>query len=348
MSSGHAPVTTGRVTISLVTFNGLAWLPGCIASIRAQTLRPIEILIIDNASTDGTADWLRMQAEADETMVFEESPRNLGFAKAHNRNIFAARGEFVCLLNQDLELDERFLEEAVEPFALDARIAAVQGRLRRLARPGVRVSVLDSTGLVMRRDRRAVSRSQGEEDRSSHAADGPVWGADGPAPVYRRSALMDARVPATRGGWEVLDEDFFMYKEDVDLAWRLRNLGWTAWYAPAALAWHARGAQSLRGVAGALAVRRSVPTWVTAVSWRNQRLLLIKNETVLGFLRHLPWILPRELAAFLWMLSAPRRDETLGSLLRRLLLAIRKRRYLHRLGSRGNDSAAKRWPHRDA
>ena len=93
----------------------------------------------------------------------------------------------------------------------------------------------------MHRDRRVVARRQGEPEDERDLIAGPVWGVDGPAPVYRRAALLDVREPRTGGGMEVLDEDFFMYKEDVDLAWRLRKRGWRAWYEPDALAWHARG-----------------------------------------------------------------------------------------------------------
>lgn len=332
------------VTVSLATFNGLKWLRGCFASLATQTLPPIEIFVVDNASTDGTVEWLRAQAERDDRVRLYESPENLGFAKAHNRNIFQAQGEFVCLLNQDVELDEHFLEKAIKPFDLDARIAATQGRLRRLSPDGRRSSVLDSTGLVMRRDRRVVSRSQGEHDGPRYAAPGPVWGADGPAPLYRRSALLDARLPASTGGWEVLDEDFFMYKEDVDLAWRLRRLGWTSWYAPAALAWHARGAGGSRAITlfDEYRAGRAIPRWVKNLSWRNHRLMQIKNEALAEYVRRLPWIARREVLSFGFMLVAdPLRLMSVPALFTALPFTVRKRRYLaHRTSSRGTNMSA--------
>lgn len=322
-----------RVTISLVTFNGTRWLPGCLASLRAQTLPPVEILVFDNDSSDGSIELLRTEAKRNNRLNVLESRENLGFARAHNRNIFAARGEFVCLVNQDMELHGRFLEEVAKPFGADDRIAAVQGRLRRLASDGTRLSVLDSTGLVMHRDRRAVSRGQGEQDGPRHEIPGPVWGADGPAPVYRRVALMDARVPASRGGWEVLDEDFFMYKEDVDLAWRLRNLGWTAWYEPAALAWHTRGAggTAAKSFVGVARAGRSIPREVKVLSWRNQRLMQLKNESASRFLRDLPWIVRREVLAFGFMLLTDwRRLAAVLQLIRLVPRALHKRPYARR------------------
>jgi hypothetical protein len=184
---------------------------------------------------------------------------------------------------------------------------------------------------VMHRDRRAVSRAQGEQDGLVHAAPGPVWGADGPAPVYRSVALVDARTPSSSGGWEVLDEDFFMYKEDVDLAWRLRNLGWIAWYQPSALAWHARGAGG-SGAKGLLEIARagqSIPRWVKDISWRNQRLMQLKNERTAEFIRDLPWIVGRELLSMGYLVTtAPSRLSSLGPLLASMQAMARKRRFI--------------------
>ena len=190
--------------------------------------------------------------------------------------------------------------------ALEQRpeVGSVQARLRRLAAPGERSELIDTTGLEMHRDRRVVSRGQLAVDRGADLA-GPVWGVDGAAPVYRLAALESARLPRSDGSGttEVLDEDFFSYKEDVDLAWRLRRLGWEAWYEPAALAWHARGGGDT-GVSGWREVARanmSNPPKVRALSWRNQRLMQLKNEEAGSFLRDLPWIARREAMAWVFI-----------------------------------------------
>lgn len=333
--------TNRTLTISLVTYNGRRWLPGCLDSVAAlnrSDATAIELIVLDNASTDGTLELLRERLRGDSQARLIESAVNLGFAAAHNRVINEARGAFVLLLNQDVELDAAFAENALAAFGDRPDVAAVQGRIRRLAADGSRLKVLDTTGLSMGRDRRFVSRSQGLPDSAAVAVPGPVFGADGPAPVYRRAALLDARLPRTGGGWEVLDEDFFMYKEDVDLAWRLHLLGWQAWYEPTALAWHARGAGG-PAAAGMLAIARSnrtIPRWIKAISWRNQRLMQVKNERVGSYLRDLPWILRRELLSLGFMLVAdPRRLVAIPRTARALPTAMRKRRYLNRRLARG-------------
>jgi GT2 family glycosyltransferase len=238
------------VTLSLVTFNGARWIPGCLASIANQALAGFELLICDNASTDGSQEMLREWVERDERASLHESTVNLGYAAAHDRAILAARGEFAVLVNQDAELDPGFLDAIVSAFEQHPEAASVQPRLRQLSTTGERLETLDTTGLVMGRDRRAVSRAQGLRDGPDHQLPGEVWGADGPLPAYRTRALREAELPREDGSPEILDEDFFLYKEDVDLAWRLRLLGWTAWYEPAALGWHARGT----GATGATAM----------------------------------------------------------------------------------------------
>jgi hypothetical protein len=262
------------------------------------------------------------------------SPTNLGYSAGHNRAIRAARGDLVVLLNQDVELDSGFLSAVVAAFDAHPEVGSVQPRLRQLAVPGKRLETLDTTALLMGRDRRAVSRAQGQLDGPEHARPGPVWGADGPAPAYRMAALRRARLPRGDGSWEVLDESFFLYKEDVDLAWRLRRLGWAAWYEPAALGWHGRGS----GGTGATAMldiartNRGVSPQVRRLSWRNQRLMQIKNEDLAEYLRDTPWIARREVLSLLFILwNDPRDLRAIVDLARLAPTAMRKRRALQKL-----------------
>jgi GT2 family glycosyltransferase len=322
-----------EISVSLVTFNATQWLAGCLASMRGQSEPDYELLVVDNASTDGTLEALRSEAALDPRIRIVESKVNLGYAKAHNQNITRARGQFVCLINQDLELDRDFLSEAAHAFDGRPAIGAVQGRILRLDSEGQRTTTIDTTGLLMQRDRRVVSRDQGDPCGSDQLSSGAIFGADGPAPIFRRTALLDARLPASSGGWEVLDEDFFMYKEDVDLAWRLRLLGWSAWYAPTAVAWHARGAGGPRArtMIEIARTNATIPRWIKQVSWRNQRLMQVKNELPTMYLRDLPWIARREILSMAFIIVAdPKRLAAVPALLRALPGALRKRRILQK------------------
>ncbi|CAN5635992.1 hypothetical protein BH23CHL7_BH23CHL7_00300 [soil metagenome] len=319
------------VTITLVAYNGERWLRRCLDSVLEQQVREWRLLALDNASADRTVELLREYAAGDERIAARHSTVNLGFAAGQNRLLAEARSDYVLLLNQDVELDRGFLRAALSVFENRPMVGAVQPRLRRLSAPGERTHVLDSTGLEMHRDRRVVSRRHGQPERAADLVAGPVWGADGPAPVFRRAALLAARLPRSTGGWEVLDEDFFMYKEDVDLAWRLRRLGWQAWYEPAALAWHARTATGPRTTSVVEVARASLraPEALRDMSWRNQRLMQTKNERLIDFARDLHSITTREALALGFMITTDLgRLSALPGLLRLLPGALRKRRHM--------------------
>jgi GT2 family glycosyltransferase len=324
--------TAPRVTISLATWNGGRWLPACLASVQAQTLADWELHIVDNGSSDGSAEWLAEHTQADERVSLTRLAANEGYAAAHDRGIRAARGDTVLLLNQDVELEPGFLEAVSGVFAAYPAVASVQGLILRLGTDGTLTDIVDSTGLELRRDRRVVSRDQLRLSAELERRRGPVWGVDGPAAAYRRSALLDARLPRSGGGWEVLDEDFFSYKEDADLAWRLRRLGWTARYEPAAVAWHARGGgDSGASRLAAIEANMANEPWVRVLSWRNQRLMQLKNDDLRAVLGDLLPIARRELGQLGYMLVADRyRLRAIPRFLRLAPMAMRKRRALAR------------------
>jgi GT2 family glycosyltransferase len=144
---------------------------------------------------------------------------------------------------------------------------------------------------------------------------------------------MDARLPRRGGGWEVLDEDFFRLKEDVDLAWRLQRLGWRTWYEPAALAWHGRTGHGYHVPRFREILRASMsdPADTRALSWRNQRLMQAKNDPLEAMLRDLPWILRREAMEWYFAIYVDRaRIRALPGLVRAWPGALRKRRALAR------------------
>jgi GT2 family glycosyltransferase len=339
-SDAAVPSKTGpAVSVTLVTYHGERWLETCIGSVLAQSEPSWELLVLDNASGDGTWDALAGWAARDARIRVERSEENLGFAGGQDRLLRGARGDVVLLLNQDAALAPGYLAAVLGVFRARPDVGSVQGRMRRLGPDGERLLELDTTGLVMLRDRRAVSRGQGSVDGPEHGLAGSVWGVDGPAPAYRMAALREARLPRRGGGWEILDTDFFLYKEDVDLAWRLRRLGWEAWYEPAALGWHGRGTGGT-GATGWLDIARtnwSIGRRAKILSWRNQRLMQVKNETVAGYLRDLPWILRREVLSLGFIVVFdPKRLVAIPMLLRDLPSAMRKRIALGRAVARAD------------
>jgi GT2 family glycosyltransferase len=320
-----------EVSVTLVTYNGARWVRDCLASVRAQTVQGIELLVFDNGSDDGTVALLAEALRDWPGSRLTSLPTNLGFAAAHDLAISESQGRFVLVLNQDMILEPDFVEQTLAAFD-DPRVGAVQAKLLRLADRGCADPRFDSTGLQPSPSRRIVSRGQGLTDDGRFDEPGEVFGADGPAPIYRRAALDDALVPDDSGALEVFDRSFFMYKEDVDLAWRLRLLGWRTRYVPAAVAWHARGTGSGGPRDTDLQLIRSTrrdPMWIKRTSWRNQRLMQVKNDLPGPFLAALPAICGRELRAMAYMLFVePQRLGVLLDTARLLPSALRKRRWI--------------------
>jgi GT2 family glycosyltransferase len=124
---------------------------------------------------------------------------------------------------------------------------------------------LDSAGLFIDRSRHQYLRGHGEIDAGQYNQPGEVFGADGAVPLFRRRALEDVSVFG-----QVYDEAYFVYHEDVDLAWRIRLLGWKSWYDPLAIAEHDRSFKP--------GFRRPIPPRLRRLAVRNRYLTLLKNE----------------------------------------------------------------------
>jgi len=250
-----------RVSVNIVTFNSASDISACLASIAEQTFGDFRIRILDNASSDETLDLLQ-NTKADVIA----SAVNTGFAGGHNELIRAYPSEYVLILNPDAVLKPDFLERLVT--ALDARpdAASATGKLLRMD-----ARTLDSTGIVMLRCQRHLDRGAGEPDLGQFDKPEDVFGPSGAAALYRVKALQDVAIPTADSAAQYFDEDFFAYREDADLAWRCRLMGWTSIYVPTAIALHRRRVTPER--------RSELPAFINYHSVKNRFLLRLNNMT---------------------------------------------------------------------
>jgi len=310
------------VTVSILAFRSGDTSPGCLQSVLAADYDgDIDVVVREQGGSDDECAALQTIAREAQAPVRIEQGTNLGFSGGHNRAFRRSAASLFLALNADARLDTGYLRAAVAAFDSPA-VGAVQGLVLRDGAD----RVIDATGLEPHRSRRVVARRQGER-LAEPAEPAEVWGVDGAVALFRRAALVDVAHP----GGEVFDEDFFAYKEDVDLAWRLRRRGWSTRFVPDAVAWHRRSA---RGAAGGgvrllLAERRAVPAVAHESGFVNQRLAQIKNEQWRSLAPALgPW-LGRELIA--WSLALVR-WEGFGRIILRLLRGVpgawRRRRWV--------------------
>jgi GT2 family glycosyltransferase len=208
--------------VVIPVWNGLRWLEGCLGSLAAQTLAADQTIVVDNGSVDGSVAYVRDRYP---DVVVIELGANTGFAHAANVGVGAAAGQLVALLNTDVVLAPDWLARMVAALDGDAAASSVACKMLQLGEP----SIVYDAGDVLRRDGACEQRGRFGRDDGRFDAPGEVFGACAGAAVYRRDAL------AAVGGF---DERYFAYLEDVDLALRLRLLGWRCLYEPA-VAWHA-------------------------------------------------------------------------------------------------------------
>jgi len=290
------------VSVNILSYNGEKLIEPCLKSVFTQSYPDIEVLVIDNASKDKSIEVAENFAH--ENMKFPiriiGNKNNAGFAVGHNQGIRDSRGDYVFCLNQDVVLDKDYIKSAIELMEKDDKIGAVQGRLYKINdinKPNK--EIIDTTGLLMFKNRRIVNRSQGEKENGQYQKAEEVFGADGAAPIYRRTALESAKIKN-----EYFDENFFCYKEDIDLSWRMRILGWKIFYEPKAIGYHLRGAgeSAVTKPKEIIEQRKKISSFAKFHSFKNQRLMQIKNELPSLFFPDIFSILIKETGAWLYVL----------------------------------------------
>ncbi|MEO8036722.1 MAG: glycosyltransferase family 2 protein, partial [Acidobacteriota bacterium] len=311
------------VSVVLVTWNSAPFLRRCLESLARQTWPELEIISVDNASSDTSAAIVR-SGFPDCHQILNES--NRGFTGAVNQGITAARGEFVFLCNPDATLEPDYIARVVEALDLAGpSFGAGTGRLMRAT--GIEIEptkFVDSKGIRMTRSGRHLDIGQGLPDGAGDRGLRPleygfeVFGVSGAAALYRMAFLRDAAV-----GGEVLDEDFHTYREDADLAWRGRVLGWRALYVPDAVGYHVRTVTPQK--------RRELRPIVNMHSVKNRFLLRLKNESVYLAIRNAPFEIPRDLLAIAAVLTIERTSlPALSWLWRNRARVLAKRREIQR------------------
>ena len=253
------------VSVLIVTWNSAPYIEKCFASIDRQQYRDLEVVVVDNASTDATADLLRSR-EAKWHVIY--NPQNVGFAAGQNQAIRTAHGDWLLCLNPDVLLAEDFIVRLFEALSRHAEAGAICGKLLRWDRSAEveRTQIIDSTGIYFTRNMRHVDRGAEETDNGQYDRLEWVFGATGAAAMFRRPFVEAVSVDG-----EFFDEDFFAFREDADLAWRAQLMGWKCLYVPSAVAWHVRRVTPER--------RQQLPHEINWHSVKNRFLMRGKNAS---------------------------------------------------------------------
>ena len=241
--------------------------------------------------------------------------------RAHNELIAEADADVIVTVNPDVLLAPDYVSTVMAVFARRPEAGSVNGRLLLLAEEDFATTdpastapddaLLDSAGLMIFRSRRPWLRGNRRLARDHCTEPAPIFGADGACAAYRRAMLEDVALDMP-GGREYFDNDFVMYREDVDLAWRAQLFGWESWYEPAARGRHVRSFHLGRD-------RSAMSPALRRHSVKNGWALLLKQEEWGTFLRALPFVLPYQAKILAGLLTIERGSlGALGDLLRLL------------------------------
>jgi hypothetical protein len=266
-----------RVSIVIVSWNGRALLERCLPSVLATDYPDLEVILADNASTDGSAAWV---ARHHPEVTVVRHPENWLFARGNNAALPHASGRHVLLLNNDVEVPPGWLHPLVDVLEREPDVAAVQPKLLQhndrstFEYAGAAGGHLDRLGYPFTRGRMFTDV---EPDRGQYDAPADVFWATGAALLVRREAFEAV------GG---LDERFEMHMEEIDLCWRLQRAGWRVRAEPASTAYHIGGASLAQGDP-----RKAY------YNYRNSLLMLYKNLPPAAWRRTWPARLALDAAA---------------------------------------------------
>ena len=275
-----------RVCAIVPSWNGRSLLPFCLDSLLVQDEPDIHAVVVDNGSSDGTPEWIATQYPRCDVVALS---RNTGFAAAINSGLAMTDSPFVLVLNNDAALAPDYVRQLADFLERNPQAAACQGRVLCHDDP----TQVDSLGI--RFDAALMAFQSGNGCRDDRAENPPreIPGVTACAALYRRQALIEVADPGDPPA--VFDPAFFAYYEDVDLALRLRQAGWTAHLVASVACEHIGSATGLKGS----------PRMMFLLG-RNYLLYLSRHVGLIGLLRLAPRVFLQNLRRLLTPALRPR------------------------------------------
>lgn len=310
-----------KASVVFCNWNGGRDIIKALESVEKQTYQGIETIVVDNGSSDGSPDEIEKRFKWARLI---RNKSNLGFAGGNNAGIAEASGDIIFTINQDVILTKDFVEKIVGHIE-DApeSVGSAGGKILRI--DGKKI---DSVGLRISKARRFFDRGSEEPDEEQFDKTEEVFGICAAVAAYRKSMLQKIS-GGNRHGY--FDERFYLLVEDVDLAWRARHKGFTAYYYPDAVCYHVRGGAGWKNKNKQY------------LSFRNRCFMLIKNEYIINIILALPRLLVYDFSRLIYLIFSNRLVwKAVHEIFRELPSLLRERRALLK-NSRMKPSEARRW-----
>lgn len=239
-----------KVSIVIPNWNGKHLLKVCLSSLKKQTFKDMEIVVVDNGSTDGSADYIKRYFAEVKIVPLD---KNYGFAKAVNEGIKNSKGKYVVLINNDAEVEKSCLEYLIKAIKSHKKVGFVATKMLNFYNR----KIIDSAGDYIDNVGHANNIGMGEKDSEKYNVPGYTFLVTGGGSIFRREVF-------ERVGF--FDEDYFAYFEDVDLCLRSQMQGFKGWFEPKAKIYHIHKATSLR-----------FSSFLEYLQFRNMMITIIKD-----------------------------------------------------------------------
>ncbi len=215
------------VSVIIVNYNGIDFVEPCLKSVLCASYPNIEIIFVDNASTDGSLELVRRRFGCAPGIKIIANEMGLGPAKGRNTGIKNSQGKYIVFLDNDTEVDRDWLNELVLTFEGDKSIGAAQSKIMLFDK-----KTIDSCGHHLSINGFPYEIGVGERDKGQYNKPQDIFGAKSAAMFIRKDVLNEI-------GY--FDKDYFMHSEETDLSWRVWLNGYRIIFMPGSIVYHKRG-----------------------------------------------------------------------------------------------------------
>lgn len=303
-----APLSlTPRISIIIVNWNGLALLKECLQSLATQSFQDFEIILVDNGSSDGSVEWVRMNCPNVRLLCLEA---NVGYSAGNNAGVKIAHGQYIVLLNNDTKVERDWLNALYVRIASDDNIAACDSKVLFCERP----NAIWAAGGIYAVAGSVQSRWSGETDGPDKQSAADVFIAVACAAIYRRAVI-------DRIGF--FDEDFFAGYEDVDWSFRAHLAGYRIMNEPAAIVYHKVSATHIHN-----------SSIFVYNSQKNVSMTFMKNMPMKLMLKYFPLHIIYNIGCLIYYAKIGRLKAFLrakGYVLSRMVTILKKRKEIQKL-----------------
>lgn len=281
------------VSVIIPNWNGSDLLEDCLNSLGKQTFRNFEVILVDNGSTDNSLEYV--ENNFPEVKIIKLK-KNFGFARAINEGVKVSEAEYVVFLNNDTKVDKDWLKNLVEYADKHPEVISVNSKLLNFYDN----KVIDGVGMMINEVGQAKSIGWQEKDKGQYDKESYVFGATGGAALFRRKDFIKVGL---------FDENFFMYSEEVDFAFRAQFLGYKSLLCPKAIVFHKHKATAQKLPAHIeywqfrnmiQTLLKDFPAPILLKKWRWLKIILVHLNTIFYQLKNGFWWPP--ILADLWIL----------------------------------------------